>query len=220
MTVTWLTKVLGSVHSTTVPASGRLVLLNLHPVGLVVLMVLTSATNVAESNVSRNNVWVLHGTLTFLDRLLHVEHVDTLHLTQDFESFQTGGLVNVGWDGSWLGTWSNQRAVWAGDFGQLGGGLGLHLVGLRHQSSGGKQSAWLCQWPGRANKCTSEPELLVKIELVIIWWRKLVGVHFSTWILQAMFTSKQIESCHRGLSTKVIRPHFDKNPQKFLQMLA
>lgn len=35
---------------------------------------------------------------------LHVEDVDALHLSEDFETLETGGLVNVGGDGTGLGT--------------------------------------------------------------------------------------------------------------------
>lgn len=141
--VTWLTQVLGSVHSTTLPTSTWVALLDLHPVGLVVLVVLTSASDVTVANVSWHQVWVLDGTGTLEDRLLHVENIDTLGLTDVLQSLQTGGLVVVGWDGTWLGTWTNQ-GVWAGDFGQVLGGLGLDL-GLSHESGGGEGSGWSTQ---------------------------------------------------------------------------
>lgn len=35
---------------------------------------------------------------------LHVEDVDALHLSEDFETLETGGLVNIGGDGTGLGT--------------------------------------------------------------------------------------------------------------------
>jgi hypothetical protein len=35
---------------------------------------------------------------------LHVEDVDALHLSEDFETLETGGLVDVGGDGTGLGT--------------------------------------------------------------------------------------------------------------------
>lgn len=149
--VAWLTQELGSVHSTALPTSAGLALLDLHPVWLVVLVVLASASDVTVSDVSWNQVWVLHGAGTFKDWLLHVENVNTLHLTQDLESLQTGGLVNVSWDSTWGGTWTNQR-VWAGDIGQGAGGLGLDL-GLGQESGGGKQSGL----SGSACECTRKP---------------------------------------------------------------
>lgn len=39
---------------------------------------------------------------------LHVEDVDALHLSEDFETLETGGLVNVGGDGTGLGTRGHQ----------------------------------------------------------------------------------------------------------------
>lgn len=117
--VTWLTQVLGSVHSTTLPASGSLVLLNLHPVGLVVFVTLTSAADVTVSNVSWHQVWVLKRSRTFEDWLLHVEDVNTFQLTQVLQSLQTSSLVKFGWDGTWLCTWTNQ-GVWASNISQRG----------------------------------------------------------------------------------------------------
>lgn len=151
--VAWLTQELGGVHSTTLPASGWLLLLDLHPVWLVVLITLASATNVTVANVGRNEVWVLHGALTFENGVFHVEHVNTLHLTQQLESLQTSGLVQVSGDGTWGGTWTNQRRVWAGDLRQGGGGFGLNLGGLSHDSGGGQKSGL----SGSTNKSVRKP---------------------------------------------------------------
>lgn len=149
--VAWLTQVLGSVHSTTLPASTRLAVLDLHPVWLVVLVVLTSASDVTVADVGRNQVWVLHRTRALKDRLLHVEDVHTFQLTQVLESLQTGGLVKIGWDGAGLGTWTDQR-VGASDIGQGVGGLGLNLS-LGQESGGGKQSGL----SSSASECTGKP---------------------------------------------------------------
>ena len=43
-------------------------------------------------------------TLSACIERLHVEDVDALHLSEDFETLETGGLVNVGGDGTGLGT--------------------------------------------------------------------------------------------------------------------
>lgn len=39
---------------------------------------------------------------------LHVEDVDALHLSEDFETLETGGLVNVGGNGTGLGTLAHE----------------------------------------------------------------------------------------------------------------
>ena len=43
-------------------------------------------------------------TLSACIERLHVKDVDALHLSEDFETLETGGLVNVGGDGTGLGT--------------------------------------------------------------------------------------------------------------------
>lgn len=46
---------------------------------------------------------------------LHVEYIDALHLSQDFQSLETGGLVQVGGNGTGLTT-GRQQIVHALDF--------------------------------------------------------------------------------------------------------
>lgn len=46
---------------------------------------------------------------------LHVEDVNTLHLSEDFETFKTGGLVEVGGDGS-LSSTGGKKVVQRCDF--------------------------------------------------------------------------------------------------------
>lgn len=136
--VAGLTQKLGGVHRATLPASRWLLLVNLHPVGLVVISSLTSATDVTVTDVSGDQVRVDHGACTLENGLLSVENIDTFHLTQNLETFQTGGLVNVGGDGTWLGTGTDQR-VGAVDLGQVFGSFIFHL-GVEDDSAGGQQS--------------------------------------------------------------------------------
>ncbi|QFZ27222.1 hypothetical protein EJF18_30185 [Clavispora lusitaniae] len=152
--VAWLTQELSSVNTATVPASRRFLFFHLHPVCLVVLASTASASNVTVADVSRNLVWVLHGAFTFEDWVFHVENIHTFHLTQQFESFQTGGLVQVGWDSSWLGTRTDQGRVWTRNLGQLKGRFGFNFGRLGQDSAGGQQSGS----SGSTNKCTREPK--------------------------------------------------------------
>jgi hypothetical protein len=32
---------------------------------------------------------------------LHVENVNTLHLAENFQALKTGGLLEIGWNGTW-----------------------------------------------------------------------------------------------------------------------
>ena len=48
--------------------------------------------------------WEQVRTLSACVEGLHVKDVDALHLSEDFETLETGGLVNVGGDGTGLGT--------------------------------------------------------------------------------------------------------------------
>lgn len=47
---------------------------------------------------------VLHGSLAAGVEGAHVENVDALHLSEDFETLETGGLLEVGGHGAGLGT--------------------------------------------------------------------------------------------------------------------
>lgn len=38
----------------------------------------------------------------------HVEDVDTLHLSDELQTLETGGLVDIGGNGTGLGTWSKE----------------------------------------------------------------------------------------------------------------
>jgi hypothetical protein len=49
----------------------------------------------------------------------HVEDVDTLHLSEDFETLETGGLLGIGRDGTGLSTRGQQV------------GIGLDVCGMR-----------------------------------------------------------------------------------------
>lgn len=158
--VVWVAKVLKGKNTTTVPTSTWLVNLDSHPVWLVVTFtfLLTSATNITVVVVTWDKVWVSHGTRTFSDWVLHVENINTLSLTQHLESLQTSGLVQVGWDSTWLSTWTNQRRVWTSDFCQGRGGLRLQFLGGVEGNSGNGEE------PGLSSstcKCAGKPELLV-----------------------------------------------------------
>jgi len=74
------------------------------PFGLVRINRETSASEVLFLAHRLNDNWVLHGSETGSIQWLHVENVDSLHLTQDFETLQTGGLLEIGWYGTWGGT--------------------------------------------------------------------------------------------------------------------
>jgi hypothetical protein len=49
----------------------------------------------------------------------HVEDINALHLSEDFETFETSGLLEIGGNGTWSGTRGQQI------------GLGLDLCGLK-----------------------------------------------------------------------------------------
>lgn len=51
---------------------------------------------------------VLHSSLTAGIERAHIEDIDTLHLSQDFQSLQTGGLFKIGGNGTRLGTRAEQ----------------------------------------------------------------------------------------------------------------
>lgn len=164
--VLWATEVFESKNTSTLPTSTGLVDLDSHPVWLVVTLtfLLTSASNVTVVEVTWDLVWVGHSTFTLSDRVLHVEHIDTLSLTQHLESLQTSGLVQVGWDGTSLGTWTNQGRVWTSDLRQVLSGLGFDLGGLEGDSGDSKE-------PGLSSsacKCAGKP--VVSITLVGIEW--------------------------------------------------
>jgi hypothetical protein len=63
-----------------------------------------SATNILLVTERANDDGFLHGAGSACVEGLHVENVDTLHLSEDFETLETGGLVDVGGDGTGLGT--------------------------------------------------------------------------------------------------------------------
>lgn len=42
---------------------------------------------------------------------LHVEDVDTLHLSEDFKTLETGGLLDIGGDGALLGSGGEKVVV-------------------------------------------------------------------------------------------------------------
>lgn len=83
----WFTQVFGLEGVTTLPASSVVAFFDLHPVWLVVFAVLTSASDVTVPDVGWDQVWVLWSTTTFGDGVFQVKDIDTLSLTQDFESF-------------------------------------------------------------------------------------------------------------------------------------
>lgn len=47
---------------------------------------------------------VLHGSLAAGIKRTHVEDVNALHLSENFQTFQTGSLLEIGRDGTGLGT--------------------------------------------------------------------------------------------------------------------
>lgn len=51
-----------------------------------------------------DNDRVLHGSLAAGVKRAHVEDVDALHLTQDLETLKTSSLLEVGRNGTGLGT--------------------------------------------------------------------------------------------------------------------
>lgn len=51
---------------------------------------------------------VLQGSLAAGVEGAHVEDVDALHLSEDFETLETGGLFEIGGDGAGLATGSNE----------------------------------------------------------------------------------------------------------------
>lgn len=51
---------------------------------------------------------VLHGSLTAGVEGSHVEDVNALHLSEDFQTLKTGGLLEVGRDGAGLATRSDE----------------------------------------------------------------------------------------------------------------
>jgi hypothetical protein len=61
------------------------------------------ATNVLLVTERANDDGFLHGAGSACVEGLHVEDVDALHLSEDFETLETGGLVDVGGDGTGLG---------------------------------------------------------------------------------------------------------------------
>lgn len=153
------TQVFKGKHIATLPASAGLVNLDSHPVWLVVTLALflTSASDVTVVEVTWHKVWVGHGALAFSNRRFDVEHIDTFSLTQQLESLQTGGLVQLGGNGSWLSTWTDQRGVGTSDLRQLGGSLGLELGGTKGDSGDGEK-------PGLSSstcKSSREPVMLV-----------------------------------------------------------
>lgn len=152
--VAGLANVLGGKHRATLPASAGVALLDLHPVGLVVLVALTLAANVTVANVGGDNVGVLHGAVALENGVLHVKDIHTLHLTQELESFQTSGLILVGGDGAGLSTGTKQ-VLGARHVRQLGRGTrGGFELGLREDNSGHAQTSGL---PGGTNECTRKP---------------------------------------------------------------
>lgn len=54
---------------------------------------------------------ILHRALTAGIKWSHVEDVDTLHLSEDFETLETSRLLEVGRDGAGLGTRCKQVFV-------------------------------------------------------------------------------------------------------------
>lgn len=136
-----LTQVFKGKNRATLPTSTGFVNLNSHPVRLVVTLtfLLASASHITVVEVTWNLVWVSHGTGALSNWSLHVVHVNTLSLTQHLESLQTGGLVQLGWDGSGLSTRTNQRRIRTSNLRQLGSGFGLDLVGLEGDSGDGEK---------------------------------------------------------------------------------
>ena len=51
---------------------------------------------------------VLHRSLAAGIKRPHVEDIDTLHLSENFETLETSGLLKIGRDGSGLGTRTKQ----------------------------------------------------------------------------------------------------------------
>lgn len=54
---------------------------------------------------------VLQGSLAAGVEGAHVEDVDALHLSEDFQTLKTGGLLEIGRDGAGLGTGSDEVLV-------------------------------------------------------------------------------------------------------------
>ena len=55
-----------------------------------------------------DNDGVLHGALAAGIQRAHVEDVDALHLTQDLETLETSGLLQIRGDGTGLGAGSEE----------------------------------------------------------------------------------------------------------------
>lgn len=64
----------------------------------------TGATSVLLLTGRADEDGVLHCSLAAGIERAHVEDVNTLHLAEDFETFETGGLLEIGRDGANLGT--------------------------------------------------------------------------------------------------------------------
>jgi hypothetical protein len=75
--------------------------------------------------------WVLEGSLARGVQGAHVKDVDVLHLSENLQTLQTGGLLEVGRDGSGGGTGTEQVGLGAdlcalSASGSLGGQLGVN----------------------------------------------------------------------------------------------
>ena len=60
-------------------------------------------------------LWEIVRTLPAGIQRPHVEDIDTLHLSEDFQTLKTGRLLKIGWDGTLLTTWG-QKVLLVGDF--------------------------------------------------------------------------------------------------------
>lgn len=67
-----------------------------------------SATGVLLVTGGADQNGVLHGSFPRGIQGPHVEDVDTLHLSEDFQTLDTGGLLEVGGDGTGLSTGPNK----------------------------------------------------------------------------------------------------------------
>jgi len=93
------------VNATTLRASVVLeFVVDAQPDGVVAVSRETSASDLAFREQAVNLNRLLDRAQPVNLQRLHVKDVDSLELAEEFETLETGGLVLVGWDLSWLGT--------------------------------------------------------------------------------------------------------------------
>lgn len=132
-------KLVSLVNSAALVASADLVHTGVEPLDLVGAVGSSGAADDSRGVVCGDPDGVIGGTLDGVlgsDDGAEIENVDSVHLTEQLESSQTGLLLQVGGDGAGGGRGSDQ-GLGAGDLGQLLGGLdGLVL----HEGGGGGES--------------------------------------------------------------------------------